>query len=111
MRPDLILWLLTTIGVFLGAASVSRAYVVNPAWPMLAVALALYTLGNLMMLKLMRETGMGVAISVSAIGQLVLVNFVAMGIFGERPSGTQVAGIALGVVAMALILWPAAERS
>jgi glucose uptake protein len=111
MRPELILWLLVTVGVFLGAASASRAYVANPIVLTLLGALALYTIGNLMMLKLMRETGMGIAISISAIGQLVLVNLVAMGVFGERPSGTQMAGIALGVVAMALILWPAAERS
>lgn len=111
MRPDLILWLAVTVGVFLGAASASRAYVANPVLVTLLGALALYTIGNLMMLKLMRETGMSVAISISAIGQLVLVNLVAMSFFGERPNGTQLAGIGLGILAMALILWPAAERS
>lgn len=61
------------------------------------------------MVRLMREGGMAVAISVSAVLQLVLANVAAFGLFGERPSGVQAAGIALGLVATVLILWPAAE--
>ncbi len=110
MRPALTLWLFGAMGVFLAAASASRSYVSHPAGPMLLLALGLYTVGNLMMLKLMRESGMGIAISVSAIGQLVLVNVVAMTVFGERPGHLQLAGLALGIVAMILVLWPVAEK-
>ena len=110
MRQALILWLFGAMGVFLTAASASRAYVAHPATPILLVALVLYTIGNLMMIRLMRESGMAVAISVSAIGQLLLVNLVAMTVYGERPGHLQLAGIALGAVAMILILWPVAEK-
>ena len=110
MRAALILWLFGAMGVFLAAASASRTYVAHPAAPTLVLALVLYTVGNLMMLKLMRESGMGVAISVSAIGQLLLVNLIAMTVFGERPGHLQIAGLALGAVAMILILWPVAEK-
>ena len=73
---------------------------------MLLIALCLYTLGNLMMVRLMRETGMAVAISVSAVLQLVLASAVGLTLFGERPTALQAAGLALGVVAVALIVWP-----
>lgn len=110
MRPALMIWLLGAMVAFLTAASASRAYVTQPAAGTLALALALYTIGNLMLLKLMRESGMGVAISVSAIGQLLLVNLIAVAVFGERPGRMQLAGMALGAVAMVLILWPVAGK-
>ena len=74
----------------------------------LVLALALYTLGNLMMVRLMRESGMSVAISVSAVLQLLLANAMAFGLFGERPSMQQLAGIGLGVVSVMLIVMPSA---
>ena len=92
---------------FLGAATVSRAYVDNGKLWVLLASLALYCLGNLMMVKLMREGGLGLAISASAIAQLVLINVIAFFLFGERLSAVQTAGVALGVVSMALMLFPA----
>ena len=92
--------------VFLAAASSLRAYVsTNGVW-LLAVALVLYSLGNLMMVPLMRAGGMAVAMSLSAVLQLVLSALVAFVIFGERPLAVQWGGIALGVVSVALILSP-----
>ncbi|WP_373355823.1 hypothetical protein [Pseudoroseicyclus sp. CXY001] len=99
-------WLGGAMVVFLAASSLLRASLGKPGWLMIACALALYTLGNLMMLRLMRESGMAVAISISAVLQLLLANAVAFAWFGERPSPTQMAGIALGVVAVALIVLP-----
>jgi glucose uptake protein len=69
-------------------------------------ALALFSVGNVMMVRLMRESGLALAISVSSVVQLVLLTLVAILWFGERPGGLQMAGIALGVVAVALIAWP-----
>jgi len=57
--------------------------------------------------KLMREGGLGLAISASAVAQLVLINVIAFLLFGERLSAVQMAGVALGVVSMALMLFPA----
>jgi small multidrug resistance pump len=106
MSAGLILWLAGTMVVFLAANSVLRSYVDSNSFWVIIVALLLYSLGNLLMVRLMRESGMGVAISVSSILQLLLATAVGIGWFGERPTVLQLSGIALGVVAVALILMP-----
>ncbi|KQT45200.1 hypothetical protein ASG43_13000 [Aureimonas sp. Leaf454] len=104
------LWLLATIPVFLAAASMSRFYVAtNKLWA-IALMLALYGIGNLMMVRLMRESGLAVAISVSSIAQLVLVNLVAFTVFGERVPPMQLAGMALGTLGLVLMMWPEGAR-
>ena len=62
--------------VFLSAASSLRAYVGGSGWWILALALALYCIGNLMMVPLMKTNGMAVAMSVSAVLQLVMSSLV-----------------------------------
>lgn len=104
------LWLVAAMVVFLSASTALRSYVNSSSHVMLAGALALYTLGNLMMVPVMREGGLGVAISVSAVLQLLMANAVAFLWFGERPAPLQTLGIALGVVAVALIVLPGAGR-
>lgn len=106
MSAGLTLWLGGAMVVFLAASASLRAYVDTPKPWVLMIALCLYTVGNLMMVRLMRESGMAVAISLSAVLQLVLASAVGLTVFGERPTLQQVAGLALGVVAVALILWP-----
>ena len=101
-----LVWLGGAMVAFLAASTLLRSYVETAHLTSVLAALVLYTAGNLMMVRLMRDGGMAVAISVSAVLQLVLANVVAMSVFGERPSATQAAGIGLGIVAMALILWP-----
>jgi glucose uptake protein len=92
--------------IFLSASTALCAYVAGPRPVLLIGALVLYTLGNLIMVRLMRETGMAVAISISAVLQLVLAAGVGIALFGERPGLLQSAGLILGVVAVALIVWP-----
>ncbi|NJS38355.1 MAG: hypothetical protein HC783_04305 [Rhodobacteraceae bacterium] len=106
MSGALMLWLAAAMAVFITANSVLRAYVTNAQVWVLLAALALFCVGNLMMVRLMRESGLAVAISVSSIVQLVMIGLVAWFIFGERPTGLQIAGMALGVVAVAMIAWP-----
>ena len=106
MSGALILWLAGAMAVFVTGNTVLRGYVTNASLPWLIGALALFTVGNLMMVRLMREGGLAVAISVSSIVQLVAIGLVAWFVFGERPTGMQMAGMALGVVAVALIVWP-----
>jgi glucose uptake protein len=106
MTPATMLWLATTMLVFLAASSTLRAYVERPQPWIVLVALALYCAGNLMMVRLMRESGMAVAISLSAVLQLVMATLVAVLVFAERPTALQWSGIALGIVAVALIVWP-----
>jgi len=88
---------------FLAAASSAKAWTLHPGWLWLVVTLALYTLGNLIMLRLIREFGMGIALSLSAVVQLVAVNVIALVVFGERLSNLQTVGIVLAIAAIALI--------
>lgn len=111
MRGGTLLWLALAMPVFLGASSALRWNVGGGGPKALVLALFLYTLGNLMMVRVMRESGMGIAISLSAILQLLLANAVAFTLFGERPAPVQFAGIALGIVAVALIVMPQGARS
>ncbi len=100
------LWLGAAMAIFISASAALRRHVDHPSTAVLILALALYTAGNLVMVRLMRESGMAVAVTVSAIIQLLMANLVALLLFGERPAATQLAGIALGIVAMALVLLP-----
>lgn len=111
MTAGFLAWLGAAMAVFLAASATLRHYIDDSRWPILLGALALYTLGNLMMVRLMRESGMTVAISLSAVLQLVLAAAVGLLLFHERPTTLQLAGIALGVVSVALILWPSGGAS
>lgn len=106
MKTQFILWLAGAMVVFLSAATASRAYVSNSNLLILVLSLTLYCVGNLMMVRLMREGGLGLAISTSAIAQLLLINVIAFVIFGERLNNLQIAGVGLGVVSMVLMLLP-----
>jgi glucose uptake protein len=98
------------VPLFLVAASLSRIYVADGRLFILVTALALYTIGNILMVRLMREVGLGVAISLATIAQLVLINVVAFAVFQERPTPTQFAGILVGAAGMVLMLLPAGNK-
>ena len=106
MSPSLMIWLAGVMAIFMAAASSLRVYVDRPSVWLLVLAIGLYTAGNLMMVRVMRESGLAVAMSVSAVLQLVLINLIGLMIFGERPSTMQVGGITLGIVAVTMIVWP-----
>jgi glucose uptake protein len=110
MSGALLVWLAGAMAIFVVANTVLRVYAGGGALWVLGAALVLFSLGNLMMVRLMREGGLAVAISVSAILQLLLLAIVAVVVFGERPTPVQFGGMALGVVAVALILWPQGAR-
>jgi small multidrug resistance pump len=94
------------VPIFTAAATLSRIYVSEGRVFLLVFALVLYTVGNILMVRLMRDMGLGVAVSLATIAQLVLINLVAFLVFQERATPTQLAGIVFGVVGMALILLP-----
>ena len=106
MSPASLLWLAGAMGVFVLANSVLRTYATSAYIPTLVGALALFSLGNLMMVRLMRESGLALAISISSVAQLVLISAVAVLWFGERPTPRQLAGMGLGIAAVVLIAWP-----
>jgi glucose uptake protein len=96
--------------IFLVAASTSRLYVSDGRLAVLVIAMLLYIVGNLLMVHVMRGMGLGIAISLATIAQLVLINLVAFVVFQERPAPLQILGILLGAVSMGLILFPVGEK-
>lgn len=100
--------LATATLAFIGAGSSAKAWALaDESWAWLALTLVLYTVGNLIMLRLVRELGMGVALSVSALVQLIAINVLAVSFFGEILKPLQAGGIVLAIVAVALITLPA----
>jgi multidrug transporter EmrE-like cation transporter len=97
--------------IFLLAATVAKYWALAPSLGKLALTLVLYSLGNLIMLRLVREFGMSSAFSLSAVIQLVAVNVIALAYFGERLGAMQSAGLVLAVVAVGMIMFgPAAAK-
>lgn len=103
MKPLTLLLLSIACAVFVGAASSAKAWALAPGTPMLLATLALYTVGNLIMLVLVRQIGMATAFSLSGVLQLVAINLLAIFAFGERVGPLQTLGLVLGVLAVALI--------
>lgn len=99
-------WLAASTAVFMAANAALKTYAVQGGLWVLAGALALFCVGNTLMVQVMRGQGLGVAIALSVVFQMVAISLLAMVAFGERPSPMQWAGIALGVVAVVLIAWP-----
>lgn len=89
--------------IFLLAATVAKQWGLSPSLGKIVLALGLYSLGNLIMLRLIREFGMSMSFSLSAVIQLVAVNAVALVVYGERLGTIQAAGVALAVLSVALI--------
>ncbi len=104
------LWLGLATAVFVGANAVLKVYAVKGGLPVLIGALALFCLGNWLMVQVMRLNGLGLAIALSAIFQLVAISVMAIFVFGERPTGLQLAGMAVGLVAVAMIAWPTGAK-
>jgi glucose uptake protein len=98
------------VSCFVTGASVSRLYVDHGHLTLIVGALVLYTIGNILMVRLMRDAGLGPAMSASTVAQLVIANVIAVAAFGERPSPLQVIGIGVGVLAVVLILLPTWSR-
>lgn len=92
--------------VFMAANATLKTYAVKGGPLILIGALALFCLGNFLMVRVMRENGLGLAIALSLIFQLIAITLMAFLYFGERPTALQLAGLALGVVAITMIVWP-----
>lgn len=103
MTTSGLIQLIASTLIFLAAATGAKSWAMAPSMPKLVGTLALYTLGNLIMLRLVRELGMGVAFSLSAVIQLIAVNVIALAWFGEKLSAAQGIGIALAIAAVAVI--------
>ncbi len=97
--------------IFMGAAFVAKSWALSPSLGKLLLTLALYSAGNMIMMRLVRDYGMASAFSLSAVIHLVAVNVIALAWFGEKLSAVQTGGIALAIVAVGMItLGPLLER-
>jgi small multidrug resistance pump len=92
--------------IFVGAAACTKLYALEPSWVRLLGALGLYTAGNLVVIHVVRDTGLGLTMSVSTVVQMIVVNLLAVAVFRERLTGPQYLGVLLGVAAVALIALP-----
>lgn len=99
-------WLAASTVVFVAANAVLKTYATHGGPWALAGALALFCVGNTLMVQVMRASGLGAAITLSALFQLVAISVMAIVVFHERPTGLQMAGMALGLVAVTMIVWP-----
>jgi glucose uptake protein len=104
-------WLSAATCVFVAANAVLKVYATKGQLSVLIGALAMFCLGNWLMVQVMKANGLGLAIALSAIFQLVAISVMAIFVFGERPTGLQLAGMALGCVAVAMIAWPAGGKA
>src|ERR1700761_4367591 len=89
--------------VFIVAASSAKAWALSPALWRVVATMVLYIIGNLIMLRLLRQVGMAAAFSITAVLQLVAVNLVAIFVFGERVGMAEGIGIVLAIAGVALI--------
>ena len=104
-----LLLMVLAAAIFVAAAACAKLYALEPGWWRLGGTLALYSAGNLVVLRVLREVGLALAMSLSAVAQLIVVNALAVLIFRERLSGPQYVGVLLGVAAVGLlILFPRA---
>lgn len=106
MNGVVLAYLVGSTGVFMVANSLLKTYAVKGTPLMLAAALAAFCLGNVLMVRVLRENGLGLGLALSLVFQLVAITAIAWAFFGERPSNLQMAGVALGVVSIAMIAWP-----
>jgi small multidrug resistance pump len=111
MNGATFLWLSAATVVFVAANAVLKVYATKGQLPILIGALAMFCVGNWIMVQVMKANGLGLAIALSAIFQLVAISVMAIFVFGERPTGLQMAGMALGVVAVAMIAWPTGGKA
>jgi len=111
MSASALLQLAASTAIYLLAAASAKSWALAPSLPKIVLTLALYTLGNLVMLRLVRAFGMSMAFSLTTVIQLVAVNAIAIVVFQERLGRIEAVGVALAIVAVALILLgPALSR-
>ncbi len=90
-------------GIFIGAGSVAKSWALSPTLGKMALALTCYIAGNLIMMRLLRHIGMSTAFSLTGVLQVVVINLVAVAIFGEKVSLQAGIGIALAILGVILI--------
>jgi multidrug transporter EmrE-like cation transporter len=104
MNLSALLQLAASTIVYVLAAGSAKSWALAPSLPKILATLALYTIGNLIMLRLVRAFGMSAAFSLTAVIQLVAINAVAILVFGEKLGPIEGIGVALAIVSVTLIM-------
>jgi drug/metabolite transporter (DMT)-like permease len=99
-----LLQLAASTAIYVLAAGGAKSWALAPSPGKILATLALYTLGNLIMLRLVRTFGMSAAFSLTAVIQLVAINAVAILVFGEKLGRIEGIGVALAIVSVMLIV-------
>jgi drug/metabolite transporter (DMT)-like permease len=103
MNAAAFLQLALATAIFIGAGSVAKAWALNPGVAKFVLATLLYIAGNFVMMRLLRQVGMTTAFSVTNVLQLVVLNVIAIVVFGEKVGLQEGIGIALAILGVALI--------
>jgi glucose uptake protein len=111
MSPFNLTLMLGAAVIFVTASAGAKIYVQAPSWWRLLVVLALYTAGNLVVIRVLRDVGLSRVMSLSTVLQLIIVNLLAVLVFRERLTGMHYLGVGLGVVAVILMMWPARDTA
>jgi hypothetical protein len=104
MNLSALLQLAASTAIYVLAAGSAKSWATAPSVAKIVITLLLYTLGNLVMLRLVRAFGMSAAFSLTAVLQLVAINAVAILVFGEKLGRIEGIGIALAIISVTLIL-------
>ncbi len=88
---------------FLAGGTLAKTYTINQSGIFLGLALLLYTVGNVIVIEVMKQAGLGVTISLTTIIQLIATNTIAILYFQERLSSMQAVGLVLGLISFCLI--------
>lgn len=99
-------WLIGSTVVYMAANAALKSYASGAGLALYLAAMVLFCLGNTLMVPVLRGQGLGLAIALSLVFQMVAISLLAWLAFGEALSLRQWAGIALGVAAVLLIAWP-----
>ncbi len=89
--------------IFICAASSAKAWSLQPSFGRIILTLTLYIIGNLLMMRLLRQIGMSAAFSITSVLQLVAINLVAIFVYGEQVGLAEGAGIVMAIAGVALI--------
>jgi multidrug transporter EmrE-like cation transporter len=103
MTASAFLQLCFATAIFIAAASSAKAWSITPSFGRAIFTLVLYVIGNLLVMRLLRQIGMAAAFSITAVLQLVAVNLVAIFVYGEAVGLAEGAGIVMAIAGVALI--------
>ncbi len=94
----------SSVGFTLGSLLLKR-FADTGGWTMLSLSFAIFAVSNLLFAHVLRS-GLGQGVVASSMMQIVLMAVLGVLVFGEKLSVPQIAGVAMAVMSIFLILGP-----